>query len=441
MKHCPYCGVLIGDGGAFCSACGRHVFDVTAQSAPIYTASGAKRNTGRLVLACALGMVAAAAVVLVCIRAFSAPKRIGGFDAVYDTLLERVTVAGQDVTPAPQTTPEPTAEATAEAAALTAGAAIDLPGYAFGPISYAAARFVPQTFADKTQFMEALTGREWAFDQAYGNPDAVMFNGGYVDIGVYDDSVLNVNAFYDDYTASYSQLDPQNHSELFVFDFGYWTQLRGGTHIACFDTGLAAQSDGVMYSAVGMWFIDMDGGLVECLALYDIHSETFLEISNYNRYLPADLPAGQTDDPDHTAMAWPSRQAFLEALTGRTWEYARTDGRRPDIVTGEASMDDITPETLDRLTFYSNQTVRRTSLSADTMESLSEQTVECCIEDDHAYVRLGDYEYGDALYEVDLVFYIDTDGYLIESRELYSYEKGQYSTVSRNVNVFIPADP
>ena len=297
-------------------------------------------------------------------------------------------------------------------------------------------------YATQLDFEDDLILSDWAYSMSQGNPNAVSFNGGYVDMGNFDASAtLPGLSFYYDYTVNAMSLDPYTYTTTYEYPMDYWVQSYNGTYVACYEGGSQATYNGTTYTAVVMVFMDTDDNLVVTLTLYDAQSGTFIEISNYNvfeSYIDYNGDGGDYDDyddyyPDHSAMYWDSQEAFETELMSWVWTYYYTDEQMLDIDTGDISMSDITPDTLDRMIFYDDETVNR--ISEDDGTIVSDEYSDYGFDTMLAYVYIGEYDCYGTTYELDCVYYIDCYGYLVERLALYDYDDGSYYYIS-NANIY-----
>ncbi|MDD5018181.1 MAG: zinc ribbon domain-containing protein [Eubacteriales bacterium] len=453
---CKNCGAQIPEDSAFCAECGAHVIEEavnppqqaqSGQTAQPYTppaqpytppaqayapppAYGAAvmpkpKNTGLIVAVIILSVLAAAALAFVGLSYFSPKADPKEFDDVYEALLESSFIGSEAAT------------------AVTASAdsqdspALDLPGYEFVQSKYTDVEHTGYAYASEEDFMWDLTYITWMFDRAEGNPNATSFNGGYADIGD-TDSLDGLPALYfdDEYLVTTMMLDPDDYSILYEDSIYHWVQPYNGTYVACMEIGNEAEYDGVMYEAVIIAFIDTYGELVTALTLYDVDTDTFIEISNYDVFtINYDTPGD--DYPDHTSMAWSSQAEFESELTSWIWTYWYTDEQAVDMAVDDAYLYDITVDTMDKLIFYSDYTAYWVASDPYTLEILNEATSDYSVTWDTVYIYSGDYDYGGVNYECYYVYYIDYNGYLVERLALYDYSAGVTYYVS-NANIYYP---
>ncbi|MGI5848740.1 MAG: zinc-ribbon domain-containing protein [Christensenellales bacterium] len=453
---CKNCGASILKGSAFCTACGHRVTeDCTQQiqyqqgpkdnrqaesvrqhppqpgyfptyggTAPIVSAPNKPQKIGLIVLVCALSVIAIAAIVFVYLKVFSPSKaEPENFADVYESLLQSSVVSGTDQLeptqpPVPSPTPAPTE------------AILDLP-FDFVQLSYYDVSHTIQTFNNIEEFELALISTVWTYLEPQGNPNATSFNGGYVDIGNKDPSVISKYSFSLDYSLVYSELSAIDYCVLNEMSHTYWTQDIGGTYAACWDTGIQTAYNGAIYDAVIMLIIDVDGNLVEGLALFDPYTDDIVQISSYNVYVPQSASVFETSD--HDPMEWKSQKEFETTLTSCMWVYVRTDEAKREIIVDEYS--DITPNYFYKLILSPDGTVECICSDYNTMEIIENYIFNYIFGNNHAYIYIEPYKYNDNTYEVNLYYYIDYNGYLIEQVMLYEGNSGNYYLIS-NVNVY-----
>ncbi len=454
---CNKCGAKIPDGSIFCSSCGHNFAKDSARQQlnqpippnqpvappytppPVYGAAPAgvplpkQKHTGLIVLVSILSVVAAAAIVFLCLKLFAPPKaEPDNFGDVYGSLMQSSLAGVQSQTPA--TTPVPAA--TPEQTPMPADATIDLP-YDFTQLDYPMAAFSLMQFSGKADFEAALWSTSWIYQLSETNPGATMFNGGYVDVGV-DAASTSKHAytFNNDYSAKLYDINSADNSILSETTENYWTQEIGGVFCALADLGNQTVYDGAGYDAVALMFINSDGNLVESLALYDAHTEKIFFISNYNILSPTNLSPAATAPPvssnSHTPMEWEYDEEFEEMLMGVMWHYVGTENLPKAFEIPEYS--DITTN-VTNLIFNTDYT-----LDAVLADSTTD-TINYGIGYFHVYIVLpGEYEYDGVIYEANHHYYIDSEGYLIESVRFYDFDLDEYFLVS-NVNVYEPISP
>ena len=395
-------------------------------AAPAYPpAQNKPKKTGMIVLVSVLAVIAAAAIVFLCLKILApAKEEPEDFADIYDTLIQSAAIGG---TAQPSATPITTAVPSSPQTTL------DVP-FDFVPMDYSNAAHTGQTFDSIGAFETALSSGAWYYKEAQGNPDAVSFNDGFVDIGNKDTQTYPEYTFQTDYSITYYLLNAADQSVLNEAEYTYWTQDLGGVYKACIDTGHQTSYNGTMYDVIAAMFIDTNGDLVESMAIYDPYSDDFIELSNYNIYTPQPTAAGDS----HVPTTWASQADFEQTMMGYIWTYVRTEQEEPSIVVDAYS--DITPYYLNRLIFNADGTVECISSDFDTEEIISDDATVYYFGDYHAYVYIEMYEYDGVEYEVDFYYYIDENGYLIEQIVFYNLDAGGYFPVT-NANVYEPVFP
>ena len=444
---CKNCGKQLSDDSVFCDACGistnrpinwqtgTRQDTIFSQPQQAYTppAYGVpsipkpKKRTGLIVTVCVLSVLAAAAIVIICLKFISPNEDPENFKYVYKKLLGTASINTQQM--------QETSSVVTQTPIVT-DTTIDLP-YTFSPLSYKDVNHVGMYFNSVEEFESALVNMEWVYCEAQGNPGATPLNGGLVDIGLSDWSILPAYYFYYDYSFEYLEFDVNFSSILNEYTGNYWTQAFADTYMACWEQGSQAEYDGLMYDVVRVFFIDSDGYLVENLTLYNADTDSIIAISNYNLFLPYDMAGGYSD---HSDMVWASQQEFEAALMDWIWTYGWTDEEEVDIYIGSWAYSDITPTTQDTLTFYSDGTRGYVAADFNTQEIIAAGDYTYEMRDELAYVKLGEHTYNGVIYEVDLTYRIDIYGCLVERVELYDKNTDTYYTTS-NVNVYIPTSP
>ena len=453
---CKKCGASIPEGSMFCTSCGQKIAEESGTptqplasgmaggtigtppdfsqpgytpppgAVPIYPPVPKKpKRTGMIVLVSVLAVAAAAAIVLLCLKILApAKEEPADFADVYDTLMQSALVSG---------TSQPSATPTQTTAPSSTQTTLDMP-FDFVTMDYSNVAHTGQAFDSIGSFESALSSGAWYYKEAHGNPNAVSFNNGFVDIGNKDTLTYSEYTFRTDYSISYYQLNAADQSVLNEADYTYWTQDFDGVYKACIDTGYQTSYNGTMYDVIAAIFIDTNGDLVESMAIYDPYSEDFIELSNYNIYAQQQ----PIIDNGHTPTTWASQDDFEQTLLGYVWTYMRTDPEEPAIVVDAYS--DITPYYMTRLVFNSDSTVESISSDPDTEEIISDDATVFTFGNYHAYVYIEMYEYEGTEYEVDFYYYIDENGYLIERIMFYNVDAGGYYPVT-NTNIYEPVFP
>lgn len=455
---CNKCGANIPEGSVFCSSCGqKFANNSTGQQPsqppfvppPVYGATSGmmippipkKRNTGLIVLVSILSLLAAAAIVFLCLKFFAPPEQEpDAFSDVYNTFMQSALANTAEV---PQETPAPTAFP--QQTPMPLDATIELP-YDFVPLSYPAASFSAQQFASKAEFEAALWATSWIYQTSEVNPGAMMFNGGYVDSGIGQaDNYITAYSFNNDYSFKFMKLQSSDNSIMYEDEAEFWTQEIGGVFVAAGDLEIQGVYDGVGYDVVLLLFINSQGNLVESLAMYDAHTKSVLYISNYNVFVPGTMPAVSeppaltpitptqtvSSTGGHTLMEWSYDEEFEEMLMAVMWQYTGTEDMPKAFDIPEYSI----------LGASTNSLIFNTDYTLDAVLSdLTEDTINYDVGYLHAFIVIGEYEYDGVLYEVNYHYYIDSDGYLIESIKFYDFDSDEYLLVS-NVNVYEPISP
>lgn len=450
---CNKCGANMPEGSAFCSSCGQSfaknpiIQPLNQPTAPppytpppVYGAPSTmaapllpkKRRTGLIVLVSILSLFAAAAITLLCIKLFVLPTtEPNGFDDVYNSLIQSALTTS--TTETTQETPVPTD--TLQQTPVPQVAAIELP-FEFTQLDYPTASFSAMQFSSKADFETALWATSWLYQTSETNPDAMMFNGGFVDIAPEISTSNMAYAFNSDYSVALLEFNPDDNNVFYEEAEVYWTQDMGGVFCAVADLETQGVYDGAGYDAVLLMFINSQGNLVESLALYDAHTQSVIHISNFNVLIPGTVSTDAltptvNSASNHMPMEWRYDEEFEETLMAVMWQFVETEDMPKAFDIQEFR--DLSATTAS-LVFNTDYT-----LDAVLTDS-TEDTINYDIGYLHAFIVIGEYEYDGVVYEVNYHYYIDNNGYLIESIKFYDYDLDEYLLVS-NVNVYKSISP
>lgn len=402
-----------------------------------------KHETVRSVLAAAFALL----ILLLIVPAAGCDSKDADFEQRYQALLDSAEkeedkpAATQRATPAPTQAPTPKPlPTTADVPSPPPDATIDIQA-AFTQSAYPSAVRSAAHFDSGEAFAIALKDtQQWVFRETTANPDATMFNGGYLDMGEVDTSVyLPAYEFFDS-EAYYIELDPDSYMTTYEQNDSYYIQQIGGVWYACVEMGQRVTYAGIGFKLLVTMFITDTGDLVERISMYDAHTETLFHISYDNVYAPESDMAVDTAGliKDHPPMQW-LRGDFENALMQTTWMYIAGEPTTQDIIV--PGYEDISIPTIDYLTFEYDGRLYVTQTDTQTGEIDNEYSFEYIVDDGYAYAYITDYNLMDELYELDIHFYIDESGLLIETVRLYDHNTGTYSLASGSANIYQSYEP
>jgi|GEM_PF-5262235 len=151
----------------------------------------------------------------------------------------------------------------------------------FVQLDYEATDIKPMGFDSCPDYYKYLKSTIWYQQASYMNPDAKMFNDGYVDLSYYDYISLDFNSDIPTRTLT----DLENFEKILDEQFRINTIQSGDTYVSFADyASKKVQYLGVSYEIKRMYFISQDGSLAETLVLYDYKTDYFIPLSNYVVY-------------------------------------------------------------------------------------------------------------------------------------------------------------
>jgi hypothetical protein len=293
---------------------------------------------------------------------------------------------------------------------------------------------MPKSFGSIEEFETELTAGAWDYYEALNNKDAVSFNGGYINIGFNDSAqIIHEYVFSGDYTLKSYQLNAGDLSVAGEYDFSYWTQASGDVYLACYNLGANTELNGVTYKTVITEFINETGDLVECMTLYDPYKDVFVPISNYDVFKKS---TAQTNNNTNNTNQEETQKQFESKLQNSVWLYSASEEAEPEMTIEEFS--DISPVSPYKIIFSSDMTIEYTD--AVTGEPMSDESVNYAFGKNHAYVYIDQRVQDGVTYEIDLYYYIDSYGSLVEQVMAYDAAAGTYHSLS-NVNIYKAETP
>ena len=149
--------------------------------------------------------------------------------------------------------------------------------------------------------------------------------------------------------------------------------------------------------------------------------------------------------PSLVEQSWGSSAAFQDALTAQTWIYI--DTVQQDAELSVPGYEDMSISSASERSFLPPETLRSVRKDGETIIKEYDQKYQ--IDDTFAYVWFGEYQgymwdpnfvITDPLPDMRMVYYIDSEGYLIQMLMVYSFQTGQYTRAS-DANVYAPDAP
>ncbi len=178
----------------------------------------------------------------------------------------------------------------------------------FVQLDYETADIKPMDFDSFQDYDEYLESAIWYQQASYMNPDAKMFNGGYVDLSYYDYMSLDFSSDIPTRTST----DLEDADKAAEEQFRITTVQNGNTYVSFASyASKYVQYLGVSYEIERMYFISQDGFLVETLVLYDYKTDHFIPLSNYIVY--ADHPQWSDTEYEETEPDATDEPANLES--------------------------------------------------------------------------------------------------------------------------------
>lgn len=144
--------------------------------------------------------------------------------------------------------------------------------------------------------------------------------------------------------------------------------------------------------------------------------------------------------PSLIPQEWESSEAFKNALTSVTWIYTST--LPTQAMFSVSGYEDIATSSASERTFLLPDTLHSVQKDGDTI--IKEYDRKYLIEDTIAYVSLGEYqgyiedpdfEVTDPMPEMRMVYYIDSESFLIQELMVYSYQTDLY-TLASDANIY-----